>query len=83
MVLNDIYIYSNNNFMIVLHIGLRKRSDYEQVHHIPIGALPGGSANAIVKNLCDKSGEENTLESACNIIAKGRSIWSDLMCIER
>ena len=44
-----------------------------------MGALPGGSGNAIVKNVCERSGEDTCIESACYIIAKGRTIQTDLL----
>jgi sphingosine kinase len=50
--------------------------------HIPLGAVPGGSGNAIVKNLADRAKEVNTIEGASYMIAKGQKIPIDLCRIE-
>jgi len=62
--------------------GLCLRSDWEEVKHIPLGPLPGGSGNAIVKNLLWRAGEETSLTNACYLIAKGKTTHSDLTVYE-
>jgi Sphingosine kinase and enzymes related to eukaryotic diacylglycerol kinase len=59
------------------------RPDWQEACKIPLGAIPGGSGNAIVKNMCDKAGEECSLESAAYLIAKGRTVPIDLAAIEQ
>ena len=50
---------------------LFNRPDWNVVSQIPIGVLPGGSANAFAKNISLQSGLANNSESCALIIAKG------------
>jgi len=63
--------------------GIMSRPDWEEIREIPIGSLPSGSGNAIVQCLLAKAKRKNTLEDACYLIAKGKTLRSDLTKIER
>lgn len=62
--------------------GIFGRPDWELFKDLPIGALPGGSAGALMTNQLVRSGEQLNLASACYLVAKGRTIKSDLMVYE-
>ena len=55
------------------------RPDYDEVRHIPIGVLPGGSANAFCKNICHELGIHSGILENSLIIAKGLPKPIDLM----
>jgi len=63
--------------------GIMSRPDWEEMKEIPLGAIPSGSGNAIVECLLAKAKRKNTLENACYLIAKGKTIRSDLTMIEK
>ena len=63
--------------------GIMTRTDWEEINKIPIGAIPGGSGNALIASLLSKTKRPYCLESACYLIIKGKTIKSDLTVIER
>lgn len=67
---------------LLIKLGLKKRSDFEKLKHIPLGAIPGGSGNAIVKNVGDKAREVNTVEGSCYMVSKGQKLPIDLCRLE-
>jgi len=62
--------------------GVYARPDWQEFKDIPIGALPGGSANALTMNQVTRSKEALNLLSACYLVVKGRTIKSDLTVYE-
>jgi len=62
--------------------GIFGRSDWEDFKDMPVGALPGGSAGALIMNQLVRSGEQMNLLSACYLVAKGKTIKSDLTVFE-
>ena len=59
--------------------GLLNRKDkYYQKRKIPLGVIPGGSADGLSKALLEKSGEKFGLEQAWLLIIKGRTRWMDI-----
>lgn len=67
----------NVNLKIIL--GFYKRPDYNKVRHIPLGFIPGGSGNAIYKNIAVDSQERDEPENAAFVIAKG---WIIILTME-
>jgi len=63
--------------------GLYKRDDIEEVKNIPIGVIPSGTSNSLIKNLLEKADEVVSTETVCNLIAKGRILKSDLTELKR
>jgi sphingosine kinase len=60
-----------------------RREDRDKLLHIPVGALPGGSGNAITKNIADRASLPVTLQGACFVICKGIKVPIDLTRLER
>lgn len=58
---------------------LTREDDYYSRRKIPIGALPGGSANGLAKTLTFESQEAPGVEQACLIVIKGQSKPMDLI----
>ena len=59
--------------------GFMTRPDgVEAARAITLFAIPGGTGNALFKNLCVRSGESADLLGAAMILAKGRSVPLDL-----
>lgn len=63
--------------------GLLSRDDAESVRHIPIGAIHGGSGNALQTSICKASGECNTPECAAFMILKNKTIPIDIIELTR
>jgi len=62
--------------------GIFGRPDWQEFKDLPVGALPGGSANALTMNQVTRSKEAMNLLSACYLVVKGRTIKSDLTVFE-
>jgi len=63
--------------------GLFQRPDWKEFSHIPFGIVPCGTSNALIKNLLYKKKDSVSLETACHLIAKGRTLKTDLTVLER
>lgn len=62
--------------------GLRKRPDFDEIAHIPIGPLPGGSGNALCSTLAFVSKESESFESSVYLIIKNQTKKMDLLELE-
>lgn len=58
------------------------REDHEKVKDVPIAFIPGGSGNAMGKNVAVMSREENDLENMVYILAKGEKREIDVIKFE-
>lgn len=59
------------------------REDKEEfINSVPVGVIPGGSANGYAKSLCEASGEVCTPENCAYIISKGQVKDVDVLEIE-
>lgn len=62
---------------------LLSRPDREKCLQMPIGAIHGGSGNALPTTMCHLSGEYNTPECAAYLIIKNQTKSIDIMEFER
>ena len=67
----------------VINAIMHKEDHTEFMEMTPIGIIPGGSGNALSKNICEESEEVCNAENCTFIIAKGECKYIDLMEIER
>eukprot|EP01016_Furgasonia_blochmanni_P053583 TRINITY_DN8686_c0_g2_i3.p1 TRINITY_DN8686_c0_g2~~TRINITY_DN8686_c0_g2_i3.p1 ORF type:complete len:380 (-),score=19.13 TRINITY_DN8686_c0_g2_i3:207-1346(-) len=64
--------------------GIFTRPDAEVASTVPLGLLPGGSGNALLKSICHRCNESNDVPGASYILIKGRKdIRMDLIEITR
>lgn len=57
---------------------LNRKDKYYYKRKLPIGVIPGGSADGLSKALLDKSGEQVGLEQSLLLIIKGRTQLMDI-----
>lgn len=61
---------------------LCKRDDSEEARMCPVSCIPSGSANAFAKVLCEKSGEDLSVENCAYIASKGNLCPLDISMIK-
>lgn len=60
---------------------MHRKDNYYYKRQIPIGIIPGGTADGLAKDLMAKSGESFGLEQACLLIIKGKTRMMDIVKI--
>ena len=58
---------------------LIKHPNWEELKHLAVGSLPGGSGNGICHNMCQISGLSYQFDNLVYMLTKGRSIDIDLI----